>query len=167
MSQLEVATAVARDHPLDLLEEIVEAYNWVFERLNDDELSITVQGSWSDYSVSVTWSGEMAGLHIACALETRIPPHKSETLTQLLTMINERLWAGHFDHWREEGLVVYRNSLLLGGGAEAAAGQLDHLVRIAVDACERHYAAVQYVVWAGKRPEEALAAALFETEGNA
>jgi hypothetical protein len=37
----------------------------------------------------------------------------------------------------------------------------------AIDACERHYMAFQFVAWAGEGAQEALAAAMFETAGEA
>jgi hypothetical protein len=40
-------------------------------------------------------------------------------------------------------------------------------LRLAVEACERYYPAIQFVLWAGKSAEEAIAAAMFETQGNA
>jgi hypothetical protein len=37
----------------------------------------------------------------------------------------------------------------------------------AIDACERYYPALQFVVWAGKSAAEAMSAAMFDTEGEA
>jgi hypothetical protein len=41
------------------------------------------------------------------------------------------------------------------------------LLEFAIEAAERYYQAFQFVVWAGKSPEEAMAAASFETVGEA
>ena len=41
------------------------------------------------------------------------------------------------------------------------------LLKAALEACERYYQSFQFVVWAGKSPEDALAATLFETQGHA
>jgi hypothetical protein len=38
---------------------------------------------------------------------------------------------------------------------------------MAVEASERYFPALQYVVWAGKSAREALDAAMFETSGEA
>ena len=37
----------------------------------------------------------------------------------------------------------------------------------AIHACERYYPAFNFVVWAGKSPQEAMAAAMFDVEGEA
>ena len=45
---------------------------------------------------------------------------------QLLALVNEQLWLGHFDLWQAEGVIMYRNALLLteghGGRHRAARG---------------------------------------------
>jgi hypothetical protein len=44
---------------------------------------------------------------------------------------------------------------------------LEDLIDGAVDACERYHPALQFVVWGGKAPAEAIAAALPDTSGQA
>jgi hypothetical protein len=41
------------------------------------------------------------------------------------------------------------------------------LVESAIDECERFYPVFQFVLWGGKTPAEAIAAALIETQGEA
>jgi len=82
-------------------------------------------------------------------------------------MINEQLWLGHFDLWSQDGLVMYRNALVLAGDGTASAAQCEALLTTALDACERYFPAYQFVVWAGKPAREALDAAMFETAGEA
>ncbi|MGE0603755.1 MAG: YbjN domain-containing protein, partial [Xanthobacteraceae bacterium] len=74
---------------------------------------------------------------------------------------------GHFDLWSEEGLVMYRDGLVLSGGAEASGRQCEALLENAVSAAERYYPAFQFVIWAGKNAREAMDATLFETAGEA
>jgi len=39
--------------------------------------------------------------------------------------------------------------------------------KAAIEECERFYPVFQFVLWAGKTPQEAIAAALIETQGEA
>ena len=41
------------------------------------------------------------------------------------------------------------------------------LVESAIEECERFYPVFQFVLWGGKSPKEAIAAALIETHGEA
>jgi hypothetical protein len=77
------------------------------------------------------------------------------------------MWIGHFDLWSRESLVMFRQTLLLSGGAEPTEQQVESLLSTAIEACERYYQAFQFVVWAGKSAGEALDATMFETVGEA
>ena len=62
---------------------------------------------------------------------------------------------------------MFRQALPLNGGAEANDQQIECLLSSALESCERHYQAFQFVVWAGKTAEQALDSVLFETLGEA
>jgi hypothetical protein len=160
--------AVDRHHnPVDIVEQLAAAHDWSFARASDDELNILVAGQWSDYQAAFTWMAEIEALHLACAFELRVPERRRAQIFELLALINEQLWIGHFDMWGEDGVVMFRHALVLAGGTGAADAQCEALLGVAVDACERYYQAFQFVLWAGKTPREALEATLFETSGEA
>lgn len=155
------------EHPLDVVERLAAVHNWSFDREDDDEISITVTGGWGDYHVAFTWLDDLEALHVACAFDLKIPDRRRAETLNLVSLVNERLWVGHFDLWSSEHVVMYRHALLLAGGAEPNGSQCETLLKVAIDACDRHYQAFQFVVWAGKSGREALDTALFETEGEA
>jgi hypothetical protein len=62
---------------------------------------------------------------------------------------------------------MFRHALVLAGGVTATDGQCEALLSTALDACEAHYPAFQFVVWAGKTARQALDAAVFNTAGSA
>ena len=49
MSAVAVDTPVNIRNPLDVVEEIVTANEWPFERAGDDELVVEIGGRWCDY----------------------------------------------------------------------------------------------------------------------
>jgi hypothetical protein len=156
-----------RSHPLEVIERIAAGNNWSFERASDDEITLLVSGKWSDYQVSYTWMCDIEALHLACAFDLRVPERRRSEVQKLISMINEQMWVGHFDLWTKEGLVMYRNELVLAGCVEASGKQCEALLVTALDACERNFPAYQFVVWAGRPAREALDAAMFETSGEA
>ena len=157
----------ASPNPVDLIEQIAASHDWAFDRSGDDEITISVTGSWCDYNISLSWMGALEALHLACAFDFKVNGRPKNEVMRLLALVNEQLWLGHFDLWQAEGIVMYRNALLLTEGMEAGMGQLEAMLGAAVDSCERYYQAFQFVIWAGKTPEDALAAVLFETHGEA
>lgn len=154
-------------NPLDRVERIAEAYQWAFARTNAAEVTMTVEGGWSDMSVSLNWRDEFELLHVAVNLDMKVPAPRRDEAAKLLARINEQLLVGHLDLWHGDGSIVFRNSLILSGGAEANDQQCETLIQFAVETCERYFPAIQFVVWAGQSPEEALAAAMIETMGEA
>jgi hypothetical protein len=160
-------TEHSRMNPLDVVERIASGNDWSFERAGDDEITMAVAGRWSEYQVSFTWMHHIEALHLACAFDIKVPEHRRGDIQQLVALVNEQLWVGHFDHWPQDGLVMFRHALVLAGGVEATAEQCQSVLGTALEACEGYFPAFQFVVWAGKSAREALDAALFETSGEA
>ncbi|MCZ7658249.1 MAG: YbjN domain-containing protein [Xanthobacteraceae bacterium] len=155
------------DNPVDVVETVAALHDWAFDRAGDDEIAISVRGRWTDYQVSFTWMTEIEALHLACAFDLKVPEPRHAEVLALIAQINEQLWVGHFDLWNRDGIVMFRHSLLLAGGAGLVAKQCEALLEAALDACERYFQAFQFVIWAGKPAREALDAVAFETAGEA
>lgn len=153
-------------HPVDMVEKMATVNSWAYERAGDDELTINVSGTWSEYHVSLNWRDDLEALHLASAFDLKVPTIKLAEMYRLVANINEQLWLGHFDIWAQDGLLMYRQSLML-NSAEPTSKQCDALIYAALEACERYYQAFQFVIWAGKSAEEALTTTMFETEGQA
>jgi len=166
MSLLDFPTAAA-DSLVDLVEQIAASRDWTFDRSGEDEITVSIAGSFCDYNISISWMGELEALHLAAAFDFRVTDRRKTEIMRLLALVNEQLWIGHFDLWQAEGVIMYRSALLLSEGAEVNTAQLEGMLGAAVEACERYYQAFQFVIWAGKSPEEALSQVLFETLGEA
>ena len=156
-----------RLNPLDVVERLASHNDWSFERASDDEITILVTGRWTDYQLSYTWMDDIEALHLACAFDIKVPERRRPEVQALISMINERLWVGHFDLWVTEGMIMFRHALVLAGGTEASGKQCESLLSTALDTCERYFTAFQFVVWAGKGAAEALSHVMFETVGEA
>jgi hypothetical protein len=154
-------------NPIDLLEELVSANDWAFDRPSDEELAIQVQGNWVDYHIWTVWQPEMRAMSFACHFDFRVPEAKRRDARDLVARFNETLWLGHFDFVSDDGSILFRHTMPLRGTAGASVEQLEDLVDTAVSECERFYPALQLVVWGGQASQEALAAALMETVGEA
>lgn len=154
-------------HPVDMIEHVASHNQWEFERSSDDEICLSVAGVWTDYDVSLSWMEDFEALHLACAFDLKVPSSRNVETTKLLSLINEQMLIGHFDVWMKEGTVMFRQTLMLNGGAVPTGEQLECLMVSALEACERYYQAFQFVVWAGHDAEKAIEGALFETRGSA
>lgn len=154
-------------NPVDDIEQIALSNDWTFERSSDDEITISVGGHWCEYHVSFTWMEEFEALHLAAAFDLKVTEPRHTEVVRLLALVNERLWMGHFDLWSKEGVVIFRHTQLVAPEAMPTSGHIETLLTHAIETCERHYQAFQFVVWAGKSASESLGNALFETVGEA
>jgi hypothetical protein len=157
----------SRTNPLAVVEAIASSNNLSFERSGEDEITIVSRGQWSDYMLSFTWMNDIEALHLACAFDMKIPAARRAETQRLMAAINEQLWVGHFDIWTHTGTIMYRQALVLPGGLTATEAQCETMLVGAIHACERYYPALQFTIWAGKTAAEAMAAAMFDTEGEA
>jgi hypothetical protein len=154
-------------NPLDRLEQIAHGHEWFFDRSSEDEVNLIVAANWGDLSVSIHWREDFESLHLACSYDLKVPANRREEIGRLLTLINEQLYFGHFDIWRQDGSVLLRDNLILSGGARATDAQCEALIHIGIETCERYFPCLQFVIWAGKGAEEALEASLLDTVGEA
>lgn len=154
-------------NPMDMVEQVVTANDWAFDRRNDEELAAEVPGQWCNYSLYFAWREDMGAMHFTCAFDMKVPEAKRAPIYELLATINEKLWLGHFGLWDDDGIPMFRHTSLLRGGAGLSPEQLEDLVDLAVSECERFYPAFQFVIWGGKSAREAVAASLLDTVGEA
>ena len=161
-------TAVrAAANPLDIVEQIVIANDWVFDRRTNEEMAAEAPGRWCDYGLYFNWSHEISAMHFTCTFDLKVPEKRRGVLYELLALANERLWIGHFGMDTDDGMPVFRHSVLLRGAPGASAESLEDMVDIAITECERFFPAFQFVLWGGKAPNDALAAAMLECVGEA
>ena len=154
-------------NPLDLVEQVVSANDWPFDRRNDEEMAVEVPGKWCDYSLYFAWREDIGALHFTCAFDMKVQSAKRPPVYELLALVNERLWLGHFGLWVDEAVPMFRHSVLMRGISSSTLEQIEDLVDIALTECERFYPAFQFVIWGGKTAPEAIAAALLDTVGEA
>lgn len=154
-------------HPLDVIERIVDDNDWSSDRRNDKEITVQAPGRWCDYSLYFAWNDDADAVHFTCAFDMRVPVERRRHVHELLALINEKLWLGHFAIWEDEGLPMFRHALPLRGSQGPSPEQVEDILETAIMECERFYPAFQYTIWGGKSANDAIAAALIETVGEA
>ena len=167
MAILTVEQSSPPTNPLDILEELVTANEWRFDRASEEEMVVEISGRWCEYRLFFVWQEDLSAMYFSCLFDLRVPSHRRAQVAELLAIVNEKLWLGHFDLCSDELVPMFRHTILLRGATGASVEQLEDLVDIALCECERFFPAFQYVVWGGRSAEEAAAAAMLETVGEA
>lgn len=153
--------------PLESLENAAEGLNFEMERIGEAELHVMLPCVWRDIGLWFTWRPELQTLQMGAPIDLKAPPGRLDETSRLVTMVNERLWIGHFDLWADDHSIVFRNAAILAEGGVLERSQGETLISAAAEAVDRFYPAFNFLVWGGKSPEDALKASLFETAGSA
>ncbi|HXI86153.1 MAG TPA: YbjN domain-containing protein [Parvularculaceae bacterium] len=153
--------------PLDAIEAVADALSFDAERIDEAELHIAVPGAWRDAGVWFTWRPELSTLQMGAPLDLKAPEGRLAETARLITLVNERLWIGHFDLWSDDHAIVFRNAIVLPESGVLERAQAQRLIRGAGEAVDRFFPAFNYLIWGGKTAEEALEASIFETAGSA
>ncbi|MCO4824671.1 MAG: YbjN domain-containing protein [Amylibacter sp.] len=154
-------------HPIDVVETLAQHYDWAFDRVAEDQITMAIEGAWRTYSITLAWSAYDETLRMICTFEMDPPEDRLGPLYESLNLANDKCWAGAFSLWREQRLMVYRYGLMLGGGQAAAPEQIDQMLSAAVVACERFYPAFQLVCWGNEDVGPAMEIAMSEAYGRA
>lgn len=153
--------------PVDMLAALFEARGWPCSAPSADEITGEVQGSWAKYQVRGIWRPEDNVLQMLCLPDIRVPKDKRTAAHELVAMVNEQVWLGHFDVWSKGGVVAYRHGHMLSDDGLLSLSQAQALVETAVDECDRFYPAFQFVLWGDKSPQDALDSAMVDAAGEA
>ena len=154
--------------PIDMLERYYAAHGWTHER-DDDEIVAKVKGSWTEYELRAIWREDDSVLQFLAFPDVRVAEHARAGVYEAIGLVNEQLWIGHFELWSTSGILLFRHAAVITGedGPQLSLEGAELIVESAIDECERFYPVFQFVLWGGKTPKEALAAALIETQGEA
>ena len=154
-------------HPIDIVEDLAEHHEWEFDRIEENQIAMVVQGQWRTYSITLAWSDFDETLRLICSFEMEPPEEKLKDLYETLNVANDRCWTGAFTFWEEQKLMVYRYGLVLTGGQIATAEQIDTMISSAVVTAEKYYPAFQLVIYDNQSPISAMQVAIAEAYGHA
>lgn len=167
MPRLESHSPDFSDRSLEIVEQTLLAADWACERSEEGMIHCAAMTKWGEFGGMFAWRSEPASLNFSLTLDLRAPNAKQSAISDLLRRINERLWLGHFDYWNEEGVAVFRHTIPMLDRISPDPGEIAAVLAAALDAADQFLPAFNFVVWAGKSAEEAVAAVVFETAGEA
>ena len=153
--------------PLDVVEHVLSAENLDFDRTEDGDLAFALAGDWKDYELWFAWRPEVDCLQLCLSLDMKADREQRLAGFELLSLINQRVWLGHFELWPDEGEVVFRHAMAMPSGDRPTLSQAASMIDAAVEAADRFYPAFDFVLRGGKSPADAMAACMFETVGEA
>ncbi|MFC7292003.1 YbjN domain-containing protein [Hirschia litorea] len=167
MSALSSLQYDANDDVLEVIEQCLNSAEWGAERNDEMSVNCAAPTRWGECGGMFMLRNEPRAVHFSLSADMRAPATRRAAVLELLSMVNERLWMGHFEHWAEEGVIMYRHTLPLLDREAPERGEVAALMSAAAEAIEKFLPAFNFVIWAGKTPKDALKVAVFDTLGEA
>ena len=99
-------------NPIDIVEEVIYEKNWSFSRADDYELVADIDSKWCQYRLYFTWSENIRAISFTITFDLKYPQSKIIKAYELIGLINEKLWLGHFDITSKNGIPAFRHTIL-------------------------------------------------------
>ncbi|MDR1694740.1 MAG: YbjN domain-containing protein [Lactobacillaceae bacterium] len=164
---MSLASYAVKYNPIDMVESIFNDRSFELERRGINEVAVEVQGKWNNLLLFFAWEENIKCLHISCILDIENVSDSNSKVFELLALVNEDLWLGHFSYWKEQNLPVFKHSMLLDNNEDISPEKLSQIINIAIKECERMHPIFKAVLTKGVEPEQALYPITFATIGQA
>jgi len=154
-------------NPIDIVEDVIYGKKWSFSRADEYELVADISSKWCQYRLYFTWSENVRAISFTITFDLKFPESKLFKAYELIGLINENLWIGHFDITSKNGIPAFRHTLLSSNDNDFLHKKLENLVDIAIFECEKYYPSFQQVLFDEIEPSKSLLFANFEVIGTA
>lgn len=151
---------------LDSIEAVLVSQNRPFERL-EQEIHFSASTSYTEMHGHFSIRDDKTSCALSYIFEQKVPNGRRADVHALICILNETMWLGHYEINSLEENIVWRHTISLIGRQEPEPQELAAIMAAGAEACERFYPAFNFLLWAGKSPQQAAQAALFETLGEA
>ena len=152
-------------NPIDRVEDVLDGYNWIYDRPNKKELVVEVAGQSCSYTLLFVWQTDLNALQLSCTYDIEIYPKNISKAATALMDINETLWMGHFDITKGERTPRFRQTCLMSTNQKDQL-QIENLVDISLIQCERYQAVFQLLAGNDNVNPQSLSLAMMETLGE-
>jgi len=153
-------------NPIDIVEDVIYEKKWNFSRADDYELVADISSKWCQYRLYFTWSENVRAMSFTITFDLKFPESKLLNAYELIGLINEKLWIGHFDITSKNGIPAFRHTILYSSDNDFLHKKLENLVDIAIYECEKYYPSFQQVLFEEISAGQSLVFANFEVIGT-
>ena len=154
-------------HPIDALELIAHEENWEFVRDEDNEIIVTIDGSWKIYSVTARWDVSRNLFKTICSFEMMPPSKKLVKLYETINLVNGSDVDGAFTYDSCQKIMNYYTNILFSDELIISNTELRDWIKSSVETTEKFYPTFQKSCWGEVMPKDAMSAAFGKTAGHA
>ncbi|MBO5039264.1 MAG: YbjN domain-containing protein [Alphaproteobacteria bacterium] len=143
-------------NPIDTIEYILTRDKVSFDRRKENELVAEVLGKWDNMLIFFAFEEHMRCLHISCLLNIEAATVDRSKMFELLALLNENLWLGHFSYWSEQKMPIFKHSVILQDDEELFCDKISKIIELSIMECERVHPIFNAVMRQNVSPAQAL-----------
>lgn len=143
-------------NPIDTIENIFARDNVSFDRRKENELVAEVFGKWDNMLIFFAYEEHLRCLHMSCLLNIETAAVDRSKMFELLALLNENLWLGHFSYWSEQKMPIFKHSIILQDTEELFSSKISKIIELSIMECERVYPIFNAVMRQNVSPTQAL-----------
>ncbi len=143
-------------NPIDFVESVFGAKAFEFERRSLNEIVVEIQGKWTNMLLFFSWEENLKCFQLSCFMDMPQMSCSPERMFELLALINEELWLGHFSYWAERKTPVFKHTVIMDNTDFNFENKLSEMIQIALTECEKFYPIFQAVLTQNILPRQAL-----------
>jgi len=147
-------------NPIDAIEYLFAQDKISCDRRKENELVAEVQGKWDNMLIFFAYEEHLRCLHISCLLNLETATVDRSKMFELLALLNENLWLGHFSYWSEQKMPIFKHSMILQDNEELFYGKISRIIELSLMECERVYPIFNAVMRQNVEPSQALYAGM-------
>jgi len=150
------AKELESQNPIDMLEHIFGQKSFELERRGSNEIVVEVKGKWDNMLLFFAWEANLQCLHMSCFMNIENRICDKTRIFELLALVNENLWFGHFSYWTEHDIPIFKHAVIIEKQDTSFESKLNQMVNIAITECEQMYPIFQAVLVQNIPPQQVL-----------
>jgi hypothetical protein len=81
------STPIPTSNPLDVMEELVSANEWRYDRSNDEEMIVEIAGQWCEYRMFFVWQADLGAMYFSSLFDLIVRANTKGVGGLVLSMI--------------------------------------------------------------------------------
>ncbi|MDR3180138.1 MAG: YbjN domain-containing protein [Holosporaceae bacterium] len=124
---------------IDVTEKVATKMDLSYNRLEEDEITITLNGKKSVYELTVMLGRECDIVYFSCNLNLTVPKKRRSAVINAIIQVNMQMWIGHFDFVQEYDSIFYSLSIPFISSFLTDEVIVESAMRIITGECDRFF----------------------------
>ncbi|GHU18149.1 hypothetical protein FACS189472_06060 [Alphaproteobacteria bacterium] len=124
---------------IDVTEMLATKLDLTYNRFEDDEITITLEGTRSVYELAVMLGQGSDVIYFSCDMNLAVPKKRRTAVVNAVIAANEQMWIGHFGLMSQLDKIFYSVSIPFTSSFLADEVIVESTIKAITTECDRFY----------------------------